>query len=84
VTHTTPLAVFSLETDGSINTTYQLQSDSKKLVKGKYPKLKHWIFGHTHTQFEVPTKHVNFLAHPRGRPEDFNRDRYFVKSTYLM
>ena len=46
-------------------------------------KLKYWIFGHTHTQIEAPTLHVKFIAHPRGRPEDFNRLTYLVKSSKL-
>lgn len=83
VTHTTPLPEFSLETDGSLSTAYQLQSKSELFVDGSYPKLKYWIFGHTHTQFEVPTHHVKFIAHPRGRPEDFNRLNYLVKSYKL-
>jgi predicted phosphodiesterase len=80
VTHTVPLKEFALESKGNIETSCQLQTFSKTLVDGRYKKLNMWIFGHTHNQFEKTINGVRFLAHPRGRPEDFNRKEYDLKS----
>ena len=82
VTHTVPLEEFALEADGNTETSCQLQSFSKDLVDGRYKKLKTWIFGHTHNQFDKTINNVRFLTNPRGRPEDFNRINYELKSIY--
>ena len=79
VTHTVPLEQFALSSDGNLDTACQLQSFSKNLVNGSYKKLTKWIFGHTHNQFDKVINGVNFIAHPRGRPEDFNREDYELK-----
>ena len=79
VTHTVPLEDFALESNGNKETSCQLQSFSKNLVDGRYKKLTKWIFGHTHNQFDKIINGVHFVAHPRGRPEDFNRESYELK-----
>lgn len=79
VTHTVPLEEFALDSNGTTETSCQLQSFSKELVDGRYKKLSKWIFGHTHNQFDKIINGVNFIAHPRGRPEDFNRENYELK-----
>ena len=79
ITHTVPLEQFALSSKGNIDTACQLQSFSKNLVDGRYKKLSKWIFGHTHNQFDKVINGVNFIAHPRGRPEDFNRRDYELK-----
>ena len=79
VTHTVPLEQFALGSGGDISTACQLQTFSKNLVDGRYKKLSKWIFGHTHNQFDKIINGVNFIAHPRGRPEDFNREDYELK-----
>lgn len=79
VTHTVPLEQFSLDSNGTKETSCQLQSFSRNLVDGRYKKLAKWIFGHTHNQFDRTINGVHFIAHPRGRPEDFNRENYELK-----
>ena len=64
VTHTVPLEEFALEADGNTETSCQLQSFSKDLVDGRYKKLKTWIFGHTHNQFDKTINNVRFLTNP--------------------
>ena len=39
-------------------------------------KLKNWIFGHIHHNVCETHHNIKFIAHPRGRPEDFNRILY--------
>ena len=48
----------------------------KLLNKDKYPKLESWIFGHTHESFNLNKEDIKFICHPRGRPEDFNRQDF--------
>ena len=79
VTHTIPLSQFALGSDGKQETSFQLQSNSRDLVDGRFKKLSKWIFGHTHNQFDKVVNNVHFIAHPRGRPEDFNREEYNLK-----
>ncbi len=80
VTHTVPLKQFALESKGNVETSCQLQSGSKNLVDGRFTKLGTWIFGHTHNQFKKNVNGISFISNPRGRPEDFNRKEYELKS----
>ena len=78
VTHTVPLKELALDEKGNIETSCQLQSKAESLLE-KYPKLKKWIFGHTHNQLSLVKNGVHFVSNPRGRPEDFDREEYFLK-----
>ena len=85
VSHTVPLKKFSLETNGNIKTSSQLQTDAFRLLDGRYSKITTWIFGHTHHQFDefIDTYNVRFVAQPRGRPNDFDRTDYQLKQIKL-
>ena len=72
VTHTLPRSVFAEQTSTEFNSQFD------KLFQ--YPKLKKWIFGHTHSQNDQIYKDVHLFSNPRGRPEDYDREQYFVKS----
>ena len=78
VTHTVPKKEFAVKSDLKIETTFQLQSHASDLLKVS-SKVKMWIFGHTHFEFDVNIDGVRYLSHPRGRPEDFNREKYSFK-----
>ena len=72
VTHTLPQPSFAEKTSTEFNTKFD------RLFK--YPKLKKWIFGHTHSQNDEIYKNVHLFSNPRGRPEDYDREQYFVKT----
>ena len=46
----------------------------------KSSKLKYWLFGHTHYQIQDKVNGIQFICNPRGRPDDFNRIIYNVKT----
>lgn len=69
--------------DRNLNQT-QYNTQLNALLKKKYSKLKTWIFGHTHQQIDIINDdNINLIAHPRGRPEDYNRIEYDVKTIRL-
>lgn len=88
VTHTVPFIKFSNHYRTQVNSLY---SELLYLT----PKLKFWFFGHTHQQWDKQTqvdemvknneliKSIRFIANPRGRPDDYDREKYQVKSIYL-
>ena len=49
----------------------------------KYKKISHWLFGHTHLQYDEYYKGIRFVCNPRGRPNDFNRIQYNLKQIKL-
>ena len=76
VTHTCPKKKFCNREELSstnMNTKYN------KLIN-KYPKISHWVFGHTHNTFELKSDNIHFICNPRGRPMDFDRKKYYVKT----
>lgn len=67
VIHTCPQEKFCDDSTSTImNTKYN------KLID-KYPKISHWVFGHTHNTYESKSDNIHFICNPRGRPEDFDR-----------
>ena len=40
------------------------------------PKIKKWIFGHTHQSHNTSNDGIQYICNPRGRPDDFNRLEY--------
>ena len=72
VTHTLPQPKFGERTSTEFNSKFQ--------DLFQYPKLKKWIFGHTHSQNDETYKNVHLFSNPRGRPEDYDREQYFVKT----
>ena len=77
VTHTVPPNKFS-ESPTVVNSLFQ------KLFQVTH-KLKYWFFGHTHQQHDlIDTENdIRFISHPRGRPEDFDREEYNVKKIMI-
>ena len=51
----------------------------------KTKKITHWLFGHAHNQTDKYDEidKINYISHPRGRPEDYNRVNYDVKKVIL-
>ena len=49
-----------------------------KNIKSK--KIKYWLFGHTHYDINDKINNIKYICNPRGRPDDFNRENYNLKS----
>ena len=75
VTHTVPKKEYSK------NLRIEVNSDYKKLFYIS-SKLKYWLFGHTHQQMDKKDG-IRFISNPRGRPEDYNREKYSLKKISL-
>lgn len=72
VTHTQPdISFVNLEDLGS-----ELNTKFENITSSKFPKIKYWIFGHTHAQHNTKKNNIEYICNPRGRPEDFNRTNY--------
>ena len=48
----------------------------------KSNKLSHWLFGHTHYDIYNKIDGVEYICNPRGRPDDFNRLEYDLKTFF--
>lgn len=81
VTHTIPLFEF-LKNDNVENSNKKSNGCNSKLkeIIDNNKKISHWIFGHTHEQIELEYKNIQFICHPRGRPQDYNREKYKLKT----
>lgn len=75
ITHTLPISKYCSKSSTEYNT------DFSKLLQ--YNKISHWIFGHTHKQFEETINNIKFICNPRGRPNDFNRLTYSLKTIVI-
>ena len=67
VSHTVPLPAFSKDINTEFNSWF---------FNIKSNKLKYWFFGHTHNKFDKTIRGVRYICHPRGRPEDHDRQNY--------
>jgi len=72
VTHTLPHKKFAQKSSTTYNTEFS------KLFRS--PKIKLWIFGHIHSQNDETIKGIRVLSNPRGRPEDYDRIEYSIKT----
>ena len=84
VTHTVPL--FEYLNDKKINNSNDKSNGSNSLfiqLIDNNKKISHWIFGHTHKQFEETINNIKFICNPRGRPNDFNRLTYNLKTLVI-
>lgn len=45
---------------------------------GKFKKLRLWLSGHVHTKNYDIYHNLEFINHPRGRPDDHNREEYSI------
>ena len=77
VTHTLPSEDFFDDNKDKIELATEL--NTKLLELTKYNKIKHWIFGHTHTEWHKKVDNIEFICNPRGRPEDYDREIYKLK-----
>ena len=77
VTHTIPLKRFCNEE--RIETEFN--SGFERLLK--YDKISHWIFGHTHEEWNEKYKGINFICNPMGRPEDHGMKDYSIKQIVI-
>lgn len=73
VTHTVSRSKYGTD----INTEFN--SKFNNITKNKFPKLKNWIYGHTHDKFFEENENINMICNPRGRPDDLNSEDYNVK-----
>lgn len=74
VSHCVPLEKYCCQKE--IATQYH--SNVTQILDNKIltSKIKKWIFGHIHHNICDTHNNIKFIAHPRGRPEDFNRILY--------
>ena len=77
VTHTIPLRRFCNEE------RYETEFNSGFERLLKYKKISHWIFGHTHEEWNEKYRGINFICNPRGRPEDQNSTEYSIKQIVI-
>jgi predicted phosphohydrolase len=75
VTHTVPKKEFTRVPATDYNSYLDRIPDQKY-------KITRWIFGHNHQSFEfVDRKNIQYLSNPRGRPSDWDRKFYSIKTT---
>ena len=82
ITHTVPKDHFSFNFKSNKTNSFT-EFNTKFTNLFKYKKLTHWIFGHTHQDWNEKINNVHFICNPRGRPEDFDRINYNIKMIYL-
>ena len=82
VTHTVPHDSYcSLDKNNNHEISTELNTKIRDLIKSKnINKISHWIFGHTHAHYESQMNNIHFVCNPRGRPEDYNRNFYNLKT----
>ncbi len=85
VTHTVPKKEYCNPSDGELLSSFVTEYNTKYRELLSCKKLTHWIFGHTHQEWEEKDNDCNiqFICNPRGRPEDFDRIRYQVKKLII-
>ena len=49
----------------------------------QYTKISHWIFGHTHYNWDEDINGIKFICNSRGIPSDMNREKYSIKKIEL-
>jgi hypothetical protein len=87
VTHTIPHERYTSEKSADTLVNNLL---SEMVIYGDKNKIAYWMFGHTHDHYENENKHKNkennihFVCNPRGRPEDYNRKYYNLKTISLV
>jgi len=81
VTHGVPKRVFC----SMRNMKTVLNTKFEELIKNNTlnKKISHWIFGHVHHNICHTSGQIKFMCHPRGRPEDFDREMYDFFSSKL-
>ena len=82
VTHTLPDVKFCENHSLTDNSATQFNTKMNHLLK--YKKIIKWIFGHTHRDWEETYQGIHFICNPRGRPEDYNREKYNMKQIEII
>jgi DNA repair exonuclease SbcCD nuclease subunit len=75
ITHTVALPRFVRESAVDFNNKFIIFN------KGNYKKIRKWVFGHNHHGFRFTGFGIRYLSNPRGRPEDYDREEYTIKSS---
>lgn len=78
VTHTVPHINLCNGEDAST------EHNSKFMEIFNSKKISHWIHGHVHEQYEKKIENVHIICNPRGRPEDYDREVYKLKTFKLL
>lgn len=73
VTHTIPDITFA---EKEIYDSHICQYNTLFKDLFKFTKLSKWIFGHTHQAWNLNYNNIDFICNPRGRPDDYNREKY--------
>lgn len=81
VTHTLPHNKYCDHTNDYLSFATEVNTKFSELFD--YDKLNYWIFGHTHKISNDNFRNINFICNPRGRPEDFNRVIYNIKTILI-
>jgi Icc-related predicted phosphoesterase len=77
VTHTVPLKKFAR------NSKTDYSCFLRNLNLGERTKVKRWVFGHSHEKNECVKYGIKMFSNPRGRPADFDRVKYSVKTSTI-
>mgnify|MGYP003627655567 CR=1 FL=1 len=77
VTHTVPLAKFSR----NVETDHNQFLKNLNLMERR--KIKRWVFGHNHEEFFDTKYGIKMMCHPRGRPADYDRINYDLRTSNL-
>jgi hypothetical protein len=80
VTHTLPLPKYARRVETEYNHFFRILDP--ELISGN-SKIKRWVFGHTHDEWVDDKYGIRMMCHPRGRPEDHNRETYEVRTSKL-
>ena len=79
VTHTVPKPELCSNFTFKCNSTAtQHNSDFQEF--NKYKKISHWIYGHSHTNNDYYENEIRYINNARGRPDDYDRTSYQVKT----
>ena len=80
ITHTIPHRRYCKELlpNGKENKIFidLLNTNFETIIKKKFSKINTWIFGHIHSEYNEVVDGINYISHPRGRVEDYNRTSY--------
>ena len=81
VTHTLPDIRYCDNHSELDNSSVQYNTQFQKLLQ--YSKISKWVFGHTHQEWNDSINQVETICNPRGRPNDYDREQYQVKTIQI-
>lgn len=80
VTHTLPVPKYARRLETEYNHFFKILDPD---LMNEKSKIKRWVFGHTHDEWVDQIYGIRMMCHPRGRPEDHNRESYDVRTSKL-